>query len=35
MILGTAYEILGLIAVADQVRTTSKEVIEKLTSTWY
>ena len=30
MILGTAYEILGLIAVADQVRTTSKEVIEKL-----
>ncbi len=30
MILGTAYEILGLIAVADQVRTTSKEVIGKL-----
>ena len=30
MILGTAYEILGLVAVADQVRTTSKEVIEKL-----
>ena len=30
MVLGTAYEILGLVAVADQVRTTSKEVIEKL-----
>ena len=30
MILGTAYEILCLVAVADQVRTTSKEVIEKL-----
>ncbi len=30
MILGTAYGIIGLVAVADQVRTTSKEVIEKL-----
>ena len=35
MVLGTAYEILGLVAVADQVRTTSKEVIGEIASTWY
>ena len=34
MILGTENEILCLIAVADQVRETSKEVIQKLHQAW-